>query len=1010
MSETPPSLQDGLLSLIGSALDDLNNGRLDARLPSLDYASTDRERELVGHLRDVIVSRRRAAEKLHYLAAAIESALGETRDRVAVATNANTGVAESALACDSSANALSESARRVTAQAVELHELIESAAEATSNLAESGRDVTRDSDTLSVAVGDVAAAAAAIAASMKDIDGAIAGLAGEVTTTSNAVNAINSSIQSINVGAAEASTLSTQMSEAAANGIEVVRLTVDAVASINTAVDALGRSMDQLVSRSEEVTHITKIIQRIAVQAKLLALNASIQAAHAGEAGRGFSVVAREIKQLSDSTTDSTREIEDLVRSILGEIAFAREEARASGERAERGRDLANAASNALDAIFAEAELIRARVRKISDATSNQTAQTSNLKGAVGRVADLAEQLRKTAADRIASSQKVLGRVREISDLAFRVRTAMADQEDASLGLVTIIERLISVAGALETAVEQQTNATEELATAVSHIYEAGRESQTSIAAMAYSNGLVEQHVTALREEVEQVQLPMPVRGGRVIIPVTMRELNFDPVYGFSESHTSVLESIFETLVATKQGGRIEPSLAERWEVSGDGLVWTFHLRRGVLFHHGRELTSDDVKYSLERLARETDEGAFVLASVRGVPEYRDGSADSIAGVRPVDRYRIVIELVEPLAFFLGLLSLSFAGIQPRDYVTENPDTFRRAPVGTGPFRVRDVDDDRLVLERFESHRDERVTYLDEVEFDFRISAEESLDGVLDGRFAFTKYVPRSRLPELLASAEWRSRVLSLTQPHCQYLLINPREGHVADPRARRAIAHAIDRAEIVRRYSAAPVATVAEGLVPPSCPGYDATLRGPVYDPDLARRLLAESDYDASRPLDLVLTKSPWTLGDDAVEAITEYLRSIGLRVERRTTDDLNDTRRKGAFDLLESAWYADYLDPDTFYFGAFHSKLGAFYGYFDNDRLDDLFSEARATSDPGRRAELYREAHDAFFEFCPALVLLHRRDYVVHSHRVEGIRLYPLLPTVRPRDLWVPHDGNVE
>src|SRR5262249_2012195 len=160
-------------------------------------------------------------------------------------------------------------------------------------------------------------------------------------------------------------------------------------------------------------------------------------------------VVAREIKQLSDSTTASTHEIETLIRFILTEIAFAREEARASSERADKGLALANAASVALDAIFAEAELIRARVRRISDATSTQALETANLKRAVGRVADLAEQLRKTAADRIASSEKVVGRVRQISDLALRVRAAMGDQEESGLGIVTIIERLMSVAGAL---------------------------------------------------------------------------------------------------------------------------------------------------------------------------------------------------------------------------------------------------------------------------------------------------------------------------------------------------------------------------------------------------------------------------------------------------------------------------------------------------------------------------------------------------------------------------------
>src|SRR5206468_4236576 len=152
---------------------------------------------------------------------------------------------------------------------------------------------------------------------------------------------------------------------------------------------------------------------------------------------------------------------------------------------------------------------------------------------------------------------------------------------------------------------------------------------------------------------------------------------------------------------------------------------------------------------------------------------------------------------------------------------------------------------------------------------------------------------------------EWRSRVLSITQPHCHYLLVNCLEGHVADARARRAIAHALDREAIVGLYTAAPVAAVAEGLIPPTCPGYDPELRGPSYDPEIAQRLLDESGYDRSRPLDLVLTASPWSIGEEAAGAVVDQLGRVGLRVEVRRVEDLNETRRTATFDLMETAWY---------------------------------------------------------------------------------------------------------
>lgn len=1003
MSETQRPIPDAIMDLIAAALDDLSAGILDGDLPSIDEAHTERERELIGRLREVFAVRRRVAQRLRHIAAATITAVRDSSDRIAVTANANAEVTASAQACDASATALSETARGVRNQANELHALIESVAEATSNLAESGRDVTRDSDTLSAAVGDVAGAAAAIASSMKDIDRAMGGLTRELSTTAGAVTAINTSIRSIDAGTAETFALSGQMSEAAANGIDIVRQTAEAVDGIATAVTSLGRSMEQLVERSEEVSEITKIIQGIAVQAKLLALNASIQAAHAGDAGRGFAVVAREIKQLSDSTTASTREIETVVRSIRGEIGLASQEARASGERAVRGLQLAHAASSALDAIYAEAELIRTRVEQISDATSTQTSETANLKRAMGRVAELAERLRRTATERNESSQKVVGRVREISTLAYRVRQAMGEQEEASLGIVAFIERLISVAAALEAAVDQQTGATEELASAISHIYEAGRESQVSVAAMTYANGLIEQSVEALRSEISQVRLPKPARGGRISVPLTIREVDLDPVRGFSESHTTVLDCVFETLVSSREGGRITPSLAERWEVSPDGLTWTFTLRKGVRFHHGREMTSDDVVFSLKRVAAEAKEGAFLLASVRGAREYMAGTATTVEGIRARGQWTVEIELVEPIAFFLGLVALTFASIVPRDAFAADPAGFATKPVGTGPFVVRSISNDRIVLDRNADYRDNFRPYLDGVDFLLDVGSDEALDGVMDGRFAYTRYIPRLRLPQLLEDAVWRSQIQSITQPHCQYLIMNHREGRLPDSRTRRALAHAIDREKLVRAYSPAPVAVTATGLVPPSCPGYDSDLRLPDYDPVRARALLDESGYDRSRPIDLVLTDAPWTIGDEAVSGIRDDLAAIGLRLEPRIAPFLNQTRRDGDFDLIEASWYGDYLDPDTFTFGAFHSQLGSFTHSHDCETLDGLLELARATTDPPSRDELYREVHRTFVEVCPAIVLLHRRDYIVHSQAVEGLQLYPILPTVRPIDLWL-------
>jgi ABC-type transport system substrate-binding protein len=353
--------------------------------------------------------------------------------------------------------------------------------------------------------------------------------------------------------------------------------------------------------------------------------------------------------------------------------------------------------------------------------------------------------------------------------------------------------------------------------------------------------------------------------------------------------------------------------------------------------------------------------------------------------------------------FFPALLQLTFASIVPRDLAEADPEGFAHAPVGTGPFRFAGAEGERVRLTRFDEYWDSSVGHVDEVEFVTGVPPDEALAGVCDGAFAYTNYIPRDRLPDLFADEAWRSHVQSIMQPHCQYLLVNGRAGRLGDARMRRAIAHAIDRVRLVERLGAATLAVPAAGLLPPSCPGYDPALAAPVHDAGLARRLVDASGYDRARPIDLVLVHGAWTLGREAVAGVVEDLEAIGLRVAPREVDDLERTLASGEFDLLEAAWYGPYLDPDAFTFGVFHSRLGYYPGLYESEELDGLLETARGTVDPQARAGLYRLVHERFAEVCPAIVLFHRRHFILQSPRVEGVQMYPILPTVRPRDVWV-------
>src|SRR3989475_12205534 len=151
----------------------------------------------------------------------------------------------------------------------------------------------------------------------------------------------------------------------------------------------------------------------------------------------------------------------------------------------------------------------------------------------------------------------------------------------------------------------------------------------------------------------------------------------------------TVSQQIFDGLVQFDQTLAVKPALAEFWRASRDGLTWTFELRRGVKFHHGREVTADDVVYSFTRILdpRTKSNANEQFLNIRGAREFREGRAKTVAGLVAVDRHTVQVTLGEAHQAFVSVVAVGHAKIVPRDLVEALGDAFGAQPVGTGPFK-----------------------------------------------------------------------------------------------------------------------------------------------------------------------------------------------------------------------------------------------------------------------------------------------------------------------------------
>ena len=470
--------------------------------------------------------------------------------------------------------------------------------------------------------------------------------------------------------------------------------------------------------------------------------------------------------------------------------------------------------------------------------------------------------------------------------------------------------------------------------------------------------------------------------------------LTLDPAKWLG-SAGGIVGDIFSGLVQLGTDLAPIPDLAERWEISPDGLVYTFYLREGVTFHDGSPLTAEDVKYSWERAANpatESNTAEIYLGDIVGVPEVIAGEATEIRGIRVVNDLTLEVTLDAPKAYFLSKLAYPTSWIVHQGSV----DRIEEAPIGTGPFRLVKYDQGQvIILERNPHyHRGfvplEYIVYLiypgpsvslyESDEIDLMSIDEDLLDRVRDP--ADPLYGSVQVINELCTS----------------YVLFDTSRPPFDDLLVRRAFAQAIDKErynEIVMEGTG----VIAGGLYPPGLPGYTPDARPIAYDPTAARESLNQSSYGGSSNLpEIVFTTSGAGTDLDPADAllIEMWQETLGVKITVEQVDSMSflDEIYAGHHgQLLFLGWCADYPDPENFADILFHSQSRNNHGHYSNAELDEILQKARAEADVEARLALYRRAEQIIIDDVAGVFIAHSRAYyVVVKPYVEGYVATPV------------------
>lgn len=431
---------------------------------------------------------------------------------------------------------------------------------------------------------------------------------------------------------------------------------------------------------------------------------------------------------------------------------------------------------------------------------------------------------------------------------------------------------------------------------------------------------------------------------------------SLDPAHATDVPTGRAVAYLFDGLTRFTPDARIEPGLAKSWEVSADGLTYTFHLQSGVTFHDGTPFVARQVVRSFTRVLDPSTKAGSVwpLYPIKGARAFADGKGKELGLTAPNDS-TVVIQLETPFAIFPKLLAMPIASIVP-DSVGAN---FSEHPVGTGPWRLVEwKHDDYLKLARnlkYFGGAPSIDTLIARIIPEPSTAVAEFESGSVD-----LLYVPEDQTQSWENTDARSARLTSAPALRLWYMGVNTTRGALKDARVRQAIASAIDVPTLLKQLLAGR-GRVAAGVIPPSLEGADTTRKIMPFDAGVARALLHEAGINNG--LDLELWCSQTAPFPRLAQSIQAYLAAADIRVKivQRDASSMRAAARAGQTDLVLKDWYADYPDAENFLYPLLHSAnrgAGGNVSFFSDPEFDKLVDASRREPDAVKRAALYKQA----------------------------------------------------
>lgn len=498
-----------------------------------------------------------------------------------------------------------------------------------------------------------------------------------------------------------------------------------------------------------------------------------------------------------------------------------------------------------------------------------------------------------------------------------------------------------------------------------------------------------------------------------------------DPHKTSDTTSAFIIGEVFSGLVTLNTDLQIVPDIAERWDISDDGLVYTFHLLPDATFADGKPITAHDFVYSLNRAADPelaSPVSRTYLSDIVGVTEVLDGAATEITGVKAIDEHTLEITIDAPKAYFLAKLTYPTAFVVDKANVEAGGDGWTDSPNSTGPFLLKEYKiGERLILARNDNFYREPA-YIDQVVFNLAggqamaLYENDEIDitgvGILD-------------LERLQDPNEPLSKELKVVPPRLSvsYIGFNVEQPPFDDVHFRRALNFAIDK-DLIANEVYAGLIKPAYGILPPGFPGYTEGIEGLKFDEARAVDEMCASAYANQEACETARTEGIEQAEDESIEDESLYSEdgprivlsvsgtgsdvpigtqvilemwknALGVEVEIQQVEwatylqDLNQRK----FQIYSLGWQADYPDPQDFLDILFHTESETNHGAYSNPEVDTILEDARIERDSTKRVELYNRAEQIIVDDAAWVPLWYEGEsHVLIKPHIKDYRLLPM------------------